>query len=94
MGEREEDLVGELDEGFLIDGRGGGFAFSLVSGSDFFLGEDLAKKLFMDDGGTRWCRVGEKSVLGFGALFVCGAPGFTHQRCGRSIIEVCASISP
>jgi len=52
VGEREEDLMGELDEGFLMEGRGEALVFSLVSGSDFFLGEDLVKKLFMDDGGT------------------------------------------
>ena len=48
MGEREEGLVGECDEDFRRDGRGDDLAFSLLSGSDFFLGEDLLKKLFMD----------------------------------------------
>lgn len=58
MGERDEDLVGELDEDFLIDGCGEVLVSSLVSESDFFLDEDLVKKLFMDDGGTKRCRVG------------------------------------
>ena len=52
MGERDEDLMGELDEDFLMEGRGEALAFSFVSGSTFFLGKDLVKKPLMDDGGT------------------------------------------
>ena len=52
VGEREEDLIGELEEDFLIEGRGEALVFSFGSRSDFFFGEDLVKKPFMDDGGT------------------------------------------
>lgn len=53
MGEREDNLVGELDGGFLGDGRGEGLKFSSLSDSVFFFDEDededLVKKFLMSD---------------------------------------------
>ena len=62
MGDREEGLVGEADVDFLMVGREDVFALSLMSDSDFFLDEDLAKKLFMDVNGMRRCRAGTAGV--------------------------------
>ena len=52
MGDREEALVGELLEDFCSEGRGEVLEVCLVSGSDFFLGDGLVKKPFMDDDGA------------------------------------------
>ena len=52
VGNREEDLMGEVEEDFLIEGRGEALVLSFESDSDFFFGEVLVKKPFMDDGGT------------------------------------------
>lgn len=69
--------MGELEEDFFREGRGEVLIFSCVSGSDFFLGEDLVKKPFMDNGGTKWLSGILRTngvLLDFGLLFRVGGP--------------------
>ena len=56
MGDRAEDLTGDFEEAFRgeeEEEEGNLLLYSLVSGSVFFLGEDLVKRPIS----IEWCRV-------------------------------------